>query len=61
MLQALKEAETDGLSHRELSDAVRGLGIKSGAEETAKAVLRAAGLVRREGRRWYLNGSGRDE
>lgn len=58
VLKALKEAGTAGLSHRELSDAVRGLGIKSGAEETAKAVLRAVGLVRCEGRRWYLDGSG---
>ena len=59
--QALKEAGTAGVPHRELSDAVRGLGIKSGAEDTAKAVLRAAGLVRCEGRRWYLDGSSRGE
>ncbi|CAO4173334.1 hypothetical protein EEDFHM_02270 [Methylorubrum populi] len=59
VLAALREAGGDGLSGRELSKVVQGRGIRSGAEEAAKAVLRAAGLIRCEGQRWYLEGSGR--
>ena len=55
VLGVLKKAGRDGLSSTELSKAVQGRGVKSGAEETAKAVLRAAGLVRCEGRRWSLD------
>ncbi|KQQ13659.1 hypothetical protein ASF53_11855 [Methylobacterium sp. Leaf123] len=59
VLSALREAGGDGLSGHEMSKVVQGRGIRSGAEEAAKAVLRAAGLVRCEGRRWYLEGSAR--
>ncbi|KQP29474.1 hypothetical protein ASF27_20140 [Methylobacterium sp. Leaf102] len=59
VLAVLKEAGGEGLPDREMSKAVQGRGVKSGAEETAKAVLRAAGLVRCEGRRWYLDDPGR--
>lgn len=55
VLTALREAEGDGLSGHEMSKVVQGRGIRSGAEEGAKAVLRATGLVRCEGRRWYLD------
>lgn len=57
VLEVLKEAGSRGLSGTELSKVVQGRGVRSGAEETAKAVLRAAGLVRCEGRRWYLDAS----
>ena len=51
VLTALREAGRDGLSGREISKVVQDRDIRSGAEEAAKAVLRAAGLVRCEGRR----------
>ncbi|AWN37652.1 hypothetical protein [Methylobacterium radiodurans] len=56
VLEVLRKAGSDGLSATELSRAVHGRGVRSGAEEAAKAVLRAAGLVRCEGRRWLLDG-----
>jgi hypothetical protein len=61
VLEVLREAGRDGLSSTEVSRAVQGRGVKSGAEETAKAVLRAAGLVRCEGRLWSLVGFDRTE
>jgi hypothetical protein len=55
VLGHLKAAGTAGLSGRELETSMRGTGVTSGAAENAKAVLHGAGLVRCEGRRWYVN------
>lgn len=58
LLGILKVAGGDGLSSRELSAKAYEAGIKSGTAETAKVVLRAAGLVRWENRRWFIDGAG---
>lgn len=55
VLRLLKAAGAAGLGSQELDAAVRAAGLRSGAAETAKAVLRGAGLVRHEGRRWYVD------
>lgn len=56
VLRVLKEVGAAGLSIRDLEAAVYATGITSGAVETAKAVLRGAGLVRCEGKRWFVDG-----
>ncbi|WP_152277992.1 hypothetical protein [Methylorubrum populi] len=53
VLGILKEAGSVGVGSRELAAALQAAGIRSGTAETAKAVLRSAGFVRTEGRRWY--------
>ena len=58
LLGLLKEAGGDGLSGRELSKRAFAAGIKSGTAEEARAVLRAAGVVRCEGKRWFIDGIG---
>lgn len=54
ILALLRRSGDRGADIKELNDAVWSAGIKSGAAEAAKTVLRGAGLVRYEGRRWYL-------
>lgn len=54
LLGALKEAGSAGLTATQFREAVQAAGIRSGTAEVAKAVLRAAGVIRCEGRRWYL-------
>lgn len=54
ILQTVKEAGSAGMSGRDLGAAVYAMGIRSGAAETAKSVLRAAGLVRCEKKRWFV-------
>ncbi|MEH3061524.1 MAG: hypothetical protein PGN33_01680 [Methylobacterium radiotolerans] len=56
VLEILKGAGATGMVGRDLDAAVLATGVRSGTVETAKAVLRGAGLVRCEGRRWYLGG-----
>lgn len=60
VLGILREAGADGVGSKEMLAATYGKGVTSGAAETAKAVLRDAGLVRYRARRWSLapNGSG---
>ncbi|SFG58130.1 hypothetical protein SAMN05192565_10621 [Methylobacterium gossipiicola] len=53
VLAVLKEAGASGIASGDLAAALEGAGIKSGTAETAKAVLRGAGLAQCEGRRWY--------
>lgn len=55
ILGIVRAAGTPGLSSRDLALAIRSAGLVPGTAETAKAVLNGAGLVRFEGRRWYVN------
>ena len=55
MLGILKAAGAAGMTGRELDAAVYAAGLKSGTAETAKAVLRGAGVVRCEKKRWFLD------
>ncbi|MGU3420789.1 hypothetical protein [Methylobacterium sp. D54C] len=57
VLGILKAAGAAGMTGREIDAAAQTAGIRSGASETAKAVLRGAGVVRCEGKRWYLDGA----
>ncbi|NEU12478.1 hypothetical protein G3T14_10060 [Methylobacterium sp. BTF04] len=57
LLGILREAGSAGLTATELRAAIHAAGIRSGTAEVAKAVLRAAGVVRCEGRRWYVGSS----
>ncbi|MGN8094147.1 hypothetical protein [Methylobacterium sp. 22177] len=57
LLACAKAAGSAGVESDGLSTAARAAGIKSGAEEAAKTVLRAAGLLRFEKRRWYVDGT----
>ncbi|MEE7492217.1 hypothetical protein [Methylobacterium oryzae] len=50
----LTEAGPAGLTATQYREAVQAAGVRSGTAEVAKAVLRAAGVVRCEGRRWYI-------
>ncbi|MGU3557962.1 hypothetical protein [Methylobacterium radiotolerans] len=54
LLACAKAAGSEGVDSGELSAAARAAGIRSGAEEAAKTVLRTAGLLRFESRRWYI-------
>lgn len=56
LLGILGKAGSAGLTAAELRAAIHAAGIRSGTAEVAKAVLRAAGVVRCEGRRWYVGG-----
>ena len=55
LLACAKAAGSDGVDSGGLTAAARAAGIRSGAEEAAKTVLRAAGLLRFENRRWYID------
>ncbi|GJE05263.1 MULTISPECIES: hypothetical protein [Methylobacterium] len=57
VLAQLKAAGTDGMDGRDLSTAVYAAGIRSGAVDGAKTVLRAAGLIHFDAKRWYLDGA----
>lgn len=54
ILQTLKEAGSACISGGGLRLAVYAMGIRSGAAETAKSMLRTAGLVRCEKKRWFV-------
>lgn len=55
MLGILRMAGAAGMTTRELTAATGEAGLKSGAAETAKAVLLGAGIVRYEGKRCRLD------
>lgn len=57
VLGIVRAAGRPGLASRDLDVAIRAAGVVSGTAETAKAVLHGAGLVRFEGRRWYVDGA----
>ncbi|SFM32568.1 hypothetical protein [Methylobacterium pseudosasicola] len=57
ILGIVRAAGAPGLSSLHLGAAIRAAGLVPGTAETAKAVLNGAGLVRFEGRRWYVDGA----
>ncbi|MCJ2006265.1 hypothetical protein [Methylobacterium sp. J-092] len=54
VLTTLRKAGGVGVATADLRDAQQAAGFRSSTAETARAVLRNAGLVRCEGRRWYV-------
>lgn len=54
ILGLLREAGADGIASEELTRAMSKANITSGTAEQAKVHMRQAGLVRYEGRRWYI-------
>ena len=56
LLGILKPAGAAGVGSRDLATAMQKAGVKSGTTETAKAVLRGAGLVLNERGRWFIDG-----
>ena len=59
VLRILNAAGAGGVAGPDLSSAAQKAGIRSGAAEQAKTVLRSAGVVRCENRRWYVGGPAR--
>lgn len=57
VLRILRTAGVAGIKGWDLSQAAQAAGVSSGAAETARTVLRGAGLVRCEMKRWYAAGA----
>lgn len=53
VLRIVREAGPEGVASRDLDAATHSAGIRSGAAEAARTVLRAAGLLRVNDRRWH--------
>lgn len=55
VLAQLKVAGAKGVDSRDLAAATHAAGVSSGAAESANTVLRTAGLVRFDNKRWYVD------
>lgn len=55
VLANVKAAGLEGVDSRDLAAATHAAGVRSGAAEAAKTVLRTAGLVRFDNKRWYVD------
>ncbi len=58
VLELVRASGAAGIGSRDLNAATSAAGVASGTAENAKAVLREAGLLRFEVRRWYVDGVG---